>query len=247
MIQVIQVIIGVTCIVQHNGVSADRAVTTRPIFSRASIFVWLVHGHQSQDALLVANKFQMFDFHPCLHFQILKYFRDFSQNHLIVVDSGNSEDHPVQPPSTAVPNSRLHKKVSRRVLNISRGDSTTSPGSLFQCPVTLSQWRCFYATSSFNSLPLTPSLHNTEKSLAPFVWLPLITYLWTVIRSPLSLSFSRLNSPRSVSHSPYRRCSRPLIIFVSLCRTLSRRSLSFLNWGAQNWAQYSRCALSRAE
>jgi len=34
--------------------------------------------------------------------------------------------------------SRLHKTLSRRVLNISReGDSTTSLGSLFQCSVTL--------------------------------------------------------------------------------------------------------------
>jgi len=36
-----------------------------------------------------------------------------------------------------VPYSRLHRKVSRGVLNISRGDSTTSLGSLFQCSVTV--------------------------------------------------------------------------------------------------------------
>ena len=32
---------------------------------------------------------------------------------------------------------------------------------------------------------------------------------------------------------------------VGLCWTLSRSSLSALNWGAQNWAQYSRCGLTR--
>ncbi|NXT83233.1 HABP4 protein, partial [Zapornia atra] len=34
----------------------------------------------------------------------------------------------------------------------------------------------------------------------------------------------------------------PLIIFVALLWTLSRRSLSFLDQGAQNWTQYSRVA-----
>lgn len=32
---------------------------------------------------------------------------------------------------------------------------------------------------------------------------------------PLRLLFSRLNSPRSLSLSSYKRCSRPLIIFVA--------------------------------
>uniref|UniRef100_A0A8C3J8V4 UBA domain-containing protein n=1 Tax=Calidris pygmaea TaxID=425635 RepID=A0A8C3J8V4_9CHAR len=43
------------------------------------------------------------------------------------------------------------------------------------------------------------------------------------------------------------RCSVPLIIFVVLCCPLSSSSLSFLNWGAQNWTQYSRWGLIRAE
>jgi len=47
--------------------------------------------------------------------------------------------HLVQPPCRSrVTYSRLHRILSRRVLNISReGDSTTSLGSLFQCSVTL--------------------------------------------------------------------------------------------------------------
>jgi len=53
------------------------------------------------------------------------------------------------------------------------------------------------------------------------------------MRSPLSLLFSKLNSPRALSLSSQWRCSRTLTIFIALRRTLSGRSLSFLNWGAQ--------------
>ena len=47
---------------------------------------------------------------------------------------GTSVDHLVQPPcQSRVTYSRLHRTLSRQVLNISReGDSTTSLGSLFQ-------------------------------------------------------------------------------------------------------------------
>lgn len=34
---------------------------------------------------------------------------------------------------------------------------------------------------------------------------------------------------------------------MALCWTLSRRSLPYLNVGAQNWTQYSICGLSRAQ
>jgi len=38
-----------------------------------------------------------------------------------------------------------------------------------------------------------------------------------------------------------------LIILVALLWTLSSSSSSCLNWGAQNWTQYSRWGLTRAE
>lgn len=41
--------------------------------------------------------------------------------------------------------------------------------------------------------------------------------------------------------------SRPLVIFVTLHGILSRRFLSFLNCGAQNWTKYSRCGLTKAD
>ena len=70
--------------------------------------------------------------------------------------------------------SRLHRTLSRWVLNISReGDSTTSLGSLFQCSITLRGKKFFlmfrwnFLGFSLCPLPLVLSLGTTEKSLAP--------------------------------------------------------------------------------
>ena len=59
------------------------------------------------------------------------------------------------------------------------------------------------------------------------------------MRSPLS--------HLSLSLSSQERCSSHISIFVALLWTHSRSSLSLLSCGAQNWAQNSRCDLSRAE
>ena len=37
-----------------------------------------------------------------------------------------------------------------------------------------------------------------------------------------------------------------LIILVALCWTVCGSCSCFLNWGAQNWTQYSKCGLTRA-
>jgi len=77
------------------------------------------------------------------------------------------------PPLEQVPYSRLHRKASSWVLNISReGDSTSSLGSLFQCSVTLKvkkfflllRWNSLY--SHLCPLPLVLSLGTVENSLA---------------------------------------------------------------------------------
>ena len=88
---------------------------------------------------------------------------------------GTSVGHLVQPPCRSRGTcSRLHRTLSRQVLNISReGDSTTSLGSLFQCSVTL-RWKKFFLIFRRNflcfrlcPLPLVLPLGTTEKSLVP--------------------------------------------------------------------------------
>lgn len=63
-------------------------------------------------------------------------------------------------------------------------------------------------------LPLVLSPATTEENLAPSSSFPHIRYLYTLVRCPLSLLFSRLKSPSSLGLSFYKRCSSP---FNSLC------------------------------
>ena len=74
--------------------------------------------------------------------------------------------------------------------------------------------------------PLVLSLGTTEKSLAlPSVLSPhqILIHIGEI---PLSLLFSRLNHPSSLSFSLYERCSNPLMIFVALGWTCSSKSVS---------------------
>ena len=88
---------------------------------------------------------------------------------------GTSVGHLVQPSCRSrVTYSRLHRTLSRWVLNISReGDSTTSLGRLFQGSITLRGKKFFlmfrrnFLGFSLCPLPLVLSLGTTEKSLAP--------------------------------------------------------------------------------
>ena len=102
------------------------------------------------------------------------------------------------------------------------GHSTTSLHSLFQCSVTLTTKKFNmlvqnFLCSSFRPLLLVLSLCTTKKSLASYTCLPPpFRYLYTFIRSPLSLLFCRLNRPGLLSLSSCGRCYTPLVIFVAL-------------------------------
>ena len=111
-----------------------------------------------------------------------------SQNHRITDWQGlegTSVGYLFHPPcQSSITYSRLHRTLSRQVLNISReGDSTTSLGSLFQFSVTLRGKKFFlmfrwnFLCFSLCPLPLVLSLGTTEKSLAPFSWHPPFRYL----------------------------------------------------------------------
>ena len=86
----------------------------------------------------------------------------------------------------------------------------------------------------FVSIAPHPVTEHQQKEPGPLCLAPALEVLSTD-NIPSQLLFSMLNSPRALCLSSYRRCTRPVSIFVALCWTLSRRSLSFLNWGAQHW------------
>ena len=99
----------------------------------------------------------------------------------------------------------------------------------------------------FVPLLLVLLLGTIEKSLAsPFLHPP-FRYLYTLMRSPLSLLFSKLTSSSSLSFSSQKGCSSPFIIFVALHWTLSNTSVYLLYWGAQHWTQHSRYGLTSTE
>ena len=110
---------------------------------------------------------------------------------------GISGDHHVQPScSSRVTWIRLPRTMSRWILNISKsGHSTTSLRNLCQCLITLTVKKCFLVFRqnlpcfSLCPLPLVLSPDTTENSLAPSS-LPLLSYLYTLIRS--SQAFSSL-------------------------------------------------------
>jgi len=117
--------------------------------------------------------------------------------------------------------------------------STTSLGNFCQWSVTLmvkTFFLIFIGNLVFHFLPIVSclSLGTTEKSLAPSsLYLP-FRYLYTLINDALSLLFSRLNSPRSLSFSFCKRCSSPLITVMFLhwslsCSLISLPYSSFLN------------------
>jgi len=142
--------------------------------------------------------------------------------------------------SSPTPPPQLEQVVRNHVqLNTSRdGDSTTSSGNLCQHIFTftvkikvLSHIQMEFNAFQLYSLLLSLSLDTTEseRSLAPSSFPP-IRCLYTLIRSPLRLLFSKLKSSSSLSLSSYKRCSSPLTI-LWLCATHPIKSIIFIALG----------------
>lgn len=76
---------------------------------------------------------------------------------------------------------------------------------------------------------------------------PPFKYLHRLIRSLLSLPFSRHNGPSSLSLPSHMWYPSPLTTLVSLYWSLFCTSMSLLYRKAQNWTQYYKCGLTSAE
>jgi len=120
------------------------------------------------------------------------------QNHII---AGVERDLKRSPSPTLLlkqaPCNRLHRWVSRWVLNISIvGDSTTALGNLFQYSVifTINKFFCMFVwnfvCSSFRPLFLVLLLLATRKNLASFICLPFPLDIYKHCSDPSSVFFS---------------------------------------------------------
>ena len=92
-------------------------------------------------------------------------------------------------------------------LNSGDGDSTTSPGSQFECLASLLEKK-FFLKSTRNlpwldwwRLPICPIMSYLEEETNPTSPQPPYRELQRAIMTPLSLLFSRLNNPSSLSCS----------------------------------------------
>ena len=137
----------------------------------------------------------------CALFSLYIYI---SQNHRISGVGTDLKRSSPTPLLKQVHHNRSHKQASRQVLDISiEGDSTTNPGNLFQCSVPFTTKKIFhmfiwnFLCSSFMLLLFVLSLHITKQKLASSICLSL-PFRYLLIRSPLSLLFSRLNWPSLV-------------------------------------------------
>ena len=128
--------------------------------------------------------------------------------------------HLIQPSCRSrVTYSRLHRTLSRRVLNISReGDSTTPLGSLFQCSITL-RGKKFFLIFSWNFLcfSLYPLLSFFPSYHACMVHVQDHTLIWVMGRddgwSSLASSISSLE--RSVfPGSKYKKAGTKIYFFI---------------------------------
>jgi len=108
------------------------------------------------------------------------------------------------PAQASTPRATCPGPTSKWFLTISKVEgSATSLSNVCQCSVNLTGQNCFLIFIGnllcfrLGPLPLVLALGTTEKSLALSSFHAPFRYLYTLRRSPLSLPFSRLNSPSS--------------------------------------------------
>ena len=99
-------------------------------------------------------------------------------------------------------------------------------------------------SSSLDPMPLVPAAGTTEKRLALSSLNPPYMSIYTLIRYPLSLLFSKVKSPSSLSLSSQERCSCPLIMFMTLHWTISIMFMSLFYRGTQKRTQHCMCGLT---
>jgi len=115
--------------------------------------------------------------------------------------------------------SQLPRAVFRRLLNITREGAhslSVQPVPVLGHP---HSEKCFLSSSRISRVSVCAHcLWSHHWAPVQRVWLcPLCTlplYICMDFKIPLSLLFSRLNSPSSLSFSSYERCSSPLIIYM---------------------------------
>jgi len=106
--------------------------------------------------------------------------------------------------------------------------------SLFQCLNSLIVNNLFLISNlnvpscSLKPLPLVLSLHVLVKSLSTVFLQAAFRYWKAAIRSPPQPSLLQTGQPQLSQPSLQKRCSIPLIIFLSVCWTFSKSSMSFL-------------------
>lgn len=134
------------------------------------------------------------------------------------------------PCPSRVSKSRLLGAVSSQVLNASEyGGSTNLSGQPMPAFDHLHREKVLFVSSycKLGPLPLIPSLGTTGKSLTESPLLPNpIGYLHTLVRSSLSLLFSKPNNPSSLGLS-----SQPCPVFIK--ENLPEVSRISLHWNTQ--------------
>lgn len=99
---------------------------------------------------------------------------------------------------------------------------------------------------SGQSVPVFSHLHITE--IFPYFHLEFPVFQFSPIAShPIAGHHWKESGPTLLILIRYPLSLLLSLIWLALCWTCSRNIMSLLIWGAQNWAEYSRCGLTRAE